>query len=124
MHRLSRFILLVASLASLSPTLTRADDATDPALLQLRSQAAPLFESAAREFSVPADLLRAYAFVHTRWTIPVVTDDPAHTPPIYGIMGLHDGREGWFVDQIDHAAQLLGVPADLVRHTSVRLNVE
>jgi hypothetical protein len=82
-----------------------------------------MFDAAAQEFSVPADLLRAYAFVHTRWTIPVVTDDPAHTPAIYGIMGLHDGREGWFIDQIDHAAQLLGVPPDLVRQdlqTNVR----
>jgi hypothetical protein len=90
--------------------------------MRIREQAGPLFESAAQEFSVPADLLRAYAFVHTRWSIPSVIDDPAHTPAIYGIMGLHDGREGWFINQIGPAAKLLGVPEDQIRQ-DLRTNV-
>jgi len=115
-------LLAVALIAHLVIPSARADDASDFAQMQIREQAGPLFDSAAQEFSVPADLLRAYAFVHTRWSLPAVTDDPAHTPAIYGIMGLHDGREGWFINQLGRAAKLLGVSEDQIRH-DLRTNV-
>ena len=115
-------LLAVALIAHLVIPSARADDASDFAQMQIREQAGPLFDSAAQEFSVPADLLRAYAFVHTRWSLPAVTDDPAHTPAIYGIMGLHDGREGWFISQVGRAAKLLGVSEEQIRH-DLRTNV-
>jgi hypothetical protein len=91
----------------------------------LRAKAPSLFESAADEFGVPADLLRAYAFVHTHWANTHVerSAEEGHMPVIYGIMGLHDGRDGWFIDQIGRAALLLGVPADEIKNdpqTNVR----
>jgi len=92
------------------------DPATGAARQALREGAQPMFDEAGREFGVPPDLLRAYAFVHTHWANTHEGADPGagHMPAIFGIMGLHDGREGWFRDQVGRASELLGVPREQI----------
>jgi N-acetyl-anhydromuramyl-L-alanine amidase AmpD len=68
----------------------------------------PVFESAAREFSVPASLLKGIAFVETRWmhVRPETSfDSDRHMPPAYGVMGLRDDE--WFGHSLIGAARLI-----------------
>ncbi|MEK7249582.1 MAG: hypothetical protein AAB209_04080, partial [Bacteroidota bacterium] len=66
----------------------------------------PVFESAAREFNVPASLLKGIAFVETRWmhVRPETSfDSDRHMPPAYGVMGLRDDE--WFGHSLIGAAR-------------------
>jgi hypothetical protein len=70
-----------------------------------------LFEEAAKEFNVPADILKAVAFAETRWDHltwpPGETESPeTGMPRPYGIMSLWDNR--FFGHSLVEAARLLG----------------
>ena len=93
-------------------------------IIALRQLAEPLFETSAQEFGVPADLLRAYAFVQTRWAVPDHNrhESCTHMPLPYGIMGLHDGQQGVFRNQVGRAARLLGITEDEVK-TDLATNI-
>jgi hypothetical protein len=66
-----------------------------------------LFRSASHESGVPANLLRAVAFVESRWTqhVPSAAEEGA-MPPAYGVMGLHD--DDWFGHSLRDAAAFIG----------------
>jgi hypothetical protein len=72
-----------------------------------------VFERASAESRVPAELLRAIAFVESRWT----QHRPAHAeedamPAAYGVMGLRD--DNWFGHSLVDAAAMIGRnPAEL-----------
>src|SRR5262245_44909622 len=109
---------LVSALAML-PAIVGAQavvPARSRARLALRAAAQPLFDEAGREFGVPPDLLRAYAFVHTHWADTRQGAEPreGQMPALFGIMGLHDGQEGWFRDQVGMASARLGVPREQI----------
>jgi len=76
-----------------------------------------LFESAAREFNVPADVLKGIAFAETRWEQlqwpPGETASPdTGMPRPYGIMSLWDNP--YFGHSLVDAARLIGKdPAEL-----------
>src|SRR5262245_58619951 len=114
---------LVSALAML-PEVVGAEavvPARSRARLALRAAAQPLFDEAGREFAVPPDLLRAYAFVHTHWADTRQGAEPAEgqMPALFGIMGLHDGQEGWFRDQVGMAAERLGVSRDVIEQDTL-----
>lgn len=76
----------------------------------------PVFESAAREFSVPASILKGIAFVETRWmhVRPEISHETeSHMPPAYGVMGLRD--DDWFGHSLSESARLSGLPLSVVR---------
>jgi N-acetyl-anhydromuramyl-L-alanine amidase AmpD len=97
------------------------DPAASRARLVLRQAAQPMFDEAGREFGVPPDLLRAYAFVHTHWADTRQGTEPAegHMPALFGIMGLHDGQEGWFRDQVGMASERLGEPREQIEEDTL-----
>jgi hypothetical protein len=70
-----------------------------------------LFEAAAREFNVPADILKGVAFAETRWEHltwpPGETESPeTGMPRPYGIMSLWDNK--YFGHSLIEAAALIG----------------
>src|SRR5438477_2051948 len=69
-----------------------------------------LFEKAAKEFNVPADILKGLAFAETRWEHltwpPGETRSPENgMPRPYGIMSLQDNE--WFGHTLIEAATLI-----------------
>ena len=71
----------------------------------------PVFESAAAEFGVPADLLKAVSFAETRWQHVEGHQEFEGMPAAYGLMALRGER-------LERGAQLAGVrvqPADPLR---------
>ncbi len=77
----------------------------------------PVFESAAREFGVPASVLKGIAFVETRWmhVRPETShESESHMPPAYGVMGLRD--DDWFGHSLSESARLSGLPLSEVRN--------
>ena len=74
-----------------------------------------LFEAAAREFKVPADVLKGVAFTETRWEHltwpPGETESPeSGMPRPYGIMSLWDNK--YFGHSLLEAAALIGKDAE------------
>ena len=74
-----------------------------------------LFEKAAKEFNVPADILKGLAFAETRWEHltwpPGETRSPENgMPRPYGIMSLQDNE--WFGHTLIEAAKLIGKDPD------------
>ncbi len=74
-----------------------------------------LFEQAAKEFNVPADLLKGVAFAETRWeqlTWPPgeTTSPDTGMPRPYGIMSLWDNQ--YFGHSLTEAAALIGKTPD------------
>ena len=74
-----------------------------------------LFEAAAKEFNVPADILKGVAFAETRWEHltwpPGETASPATgMPRPYGIMSLWDNK--YFGHSLTEAAALIGKTPD------------
>src|SRR5258706_9009748 len=75
-----------------------------------------VFADAARESGVPAELLRAIAYVETRWTqrTPGALQGDDAPPPSYGVMGLRD--DDWFGHSLVDAAAMIGrTPEELKR---------
>jgi hypothetical protein len=77
-----------------------------------------LFEQAAKEFNVPADILKGVAFAETRWEH--LTWPPGETaspetgmPRPYGIMSLMDNK--YFGHSLTEAAQLLGQDPEVLK---------
>jgi hypothetical protein len=77
-----------------------------------------LFDQAAKEFNVPADILKAVAFAETRWDHltwpPGETASPeSGMPRPYGIMSLWDNR--YFGHSLIEAAQLIGENPEVLK---------
>src|SRR5262245_12958362 len=77
-----------------------------------------LFERAAAEFDVPADVLKGIAFAETRWahlTWPAgETASPCNgMPRPFGIMSLWDNE--WFGHSLVEAAALIGEPVEVLK---------
>ena len=77
-----------------------------------------LFEQAAKEFNVPADILKGVAFAETRWEH--LTWPPGETaspetgmPGPYGIMSLWDNK--YFGHSLIEAAKLLGMDPEALK---------
>jgi len=74
-----------------------------------------LFEAAAKEFNVPADILKGVAFAETRWEHlmwPPGEEASPETgiPRPFGIMSLWDNK--WFGHSLIEAAALIGMTPD------------
>src|SRR2546423_12397809 len=77
-----------------------------------------LFDQAAKEFNVPADLLKGVAFAETRWEHltwpPGETSSPeTGMPRPYGIMSLWDNR--YFGHSLIEAAQLISQDPEVLK---------
>ena len=125
--KIRNFIFLLLLLA-LPADFARAGDAPPPASVSLEEQRyqkaiadftakmkdmnyPALFDKAAQEFNVPADILKGVAFAETRWTQlqwpPGETVSPdTGMPRPYGIMSLWDNA--FFGHSLQQAAQLIG----------------
>ncbi|WP_224247617.1 golvesin C-terminal-like domain-containing protein [Hyalangium gracile] len=68
----------------------------------------PLFDEAAREFNVPADLLKAISYSETRWEMVHGEEEFAGMPAAHGVMALRG-------QAIERGAALVGVSAEQVR---------
>ncbi|MBN1207197.1 MAG: N-acetylmuramoyl-L-alanine amidase [Myxococcaceae bacterium] len=75
----------------------------------------PLFDKAAAEFNVPADLLKAISFSETRWQMVAGEEEFEGLAPAFGVMALRGER-------LERGAALAGVPAELVR-TDAQANI-
>lgn len=73
------------------------------------------FERAAAEFAVPVDLLKAIAWVNTRWEMVEGDEEHEGVPPAWGIMALRG-------DQLAAGAALVDASEDAVR-TDLDTNV-
>ncbi|MCL4540016.1 MAG: Ig-like domain-containing protein [Bacteroidetes bacterium] len=77
------------------------------------------FQSAAREFNVPAPILEAIGYTQTRWTQIRYTPQEIENrsrdmqPPLFGVMGLRD--DDWFGHSLDSAAKLITLSADSLK---------
>jgi hypothetical protein len=80
-----------------------------------------IFEQAAEESGVPIDILRAIAFVESRWSPhPAVVDGETGRPASYGIMGLRD--DDWFGHSLVDAAAMIGrTPDELKRDRALNI---
>ncbi len=82
----------------------------------------PVFQSAADEFGIPAEILQAIAFAESRWTqiIPeqVVSESDRHMPPAYGVMGLRD--DNWFGHSLIQAASLITSKPDELKENAAQ----
>ena len=86
------------------------------AVSQPEQNLGPLFESAAREFDVPAAVLEGIAFIETRWAHirpQAKLDHERHMPPAYGVMGLRDDE--WFGHSLRDAARLTNATPDVLK---------
>ncbi|SEM75590.1 N-acetylmuramoyl-L-alanine amidase [Stigmatella aurantiaca] len=75
----------------------------------------PLFEQAAREFNVPANLLKAISFSETRWQMWEGLSEFEGMAPAYGVMALRGER-------LERGAALAGVSVEAAR-TEARANI-
>ena len=74
-----------------------------------------LFDDAAREFGVPASLLRSISYVETRWQMVHGVEEFAGQPAAHGLMALRG-------DRLSQAARLSGAAEEVVR-TDAAANV-
>src|SRR5690606_21648248 len=97
----------VASISALAlACVNQAGDAEPPLeAMSLES----LFEDAAAEFDVPADLLMAVGFAETGWEMVEGGREFEGVAPAYGVMGLRG-------DRLTEAAALAGVDPDGARY--------
>ena len=70
-----------------------------------RTALEPYFEEAASEFGVPAALLKAIAYVESKWLQIVPDETDTHHQIVYGVMGLRD--DDWFGHSLLEAARLV-----------------
>ncbi|MDY7226197.1 N-acetylmuramoyl-L-alanine amidase [Hyalangium rubrum] len=79
-----------------------ADAAKDAAGRGTEGQLDPLFDEAARDFNVPADLLKAISFTETRWQMVSGEEEFDGMPAAFGVMALRGER-------LERGAALAGV---------------
>jgi hypothetical protein len=123
-------LVFAASLALTASTVFAADDATAQEEQRYQQSIAEftqkmknanypaLFDKAAQEFNVPADILKGVAFAETRWTQlqwpPGETASPATgMPRPYGIMSLWDND--YFGHSLLEAAKLIGQDPEVLK---------
>ncbi|WP_444547783.1 golvesin C-terminal-like domain-containing protein [Stigmatella ashevillensis] len=75
----------------------------------------PLFEKAAREFNIPADLLKSISFTETRWQMVRGEEEFEGMAPAFGVMALRGER-------LERGAALAGVSVEQAR-TDVLANI-
>jgi N-acetyl-anhydromuramyl-L-alanine amidase AmpD len=90
----------------------RVEESDEGAMVEAPGWAAPeldpLFEEAAREFGVPAPLLKGISYAETRWQMVRGEEEFEGRPAAFGVMGLRGAR-------LEQGAALAGVPAEAVR---------
>ena len=97
--------------ASWGSTAHAAQIPAPPAVLSDRAHLEVDFDQASRDFGVPSNLLRAIAYVESRWhhSIPEESDAVGAEAPhqrAYGVMGLRD--DDWFGHSLRQSAALIG----------------
>ena len=91
-----------------APTPTEQPAGTAQTPLELD----PLFQAAADEFAVPADLLKAVSFAETRWQHVEGHQEFEGMPAAYGLMALRGER-------LERGAQLAGVSVDAAKRDAL-----
>ncbi len=110
-----RHALLAVLLSFVSITaFARGHESPDPNLSSNAQQLDRMFARAADEFGVPADLLRAIAFVESRWTSHTPVIEEGAMPPSYGVMGLRD--DDYFGHSLVDAAAMIGRTPDELKN--------
>jgi hypothetical protein len=79
-------------------------DQEDPAATQkeLLGSISDAFDSASREFDIPAEILKSIAYAETRWEMVIGEQEFEGQQPAFGVMGLRE-------QQVARAAELAGV---------------
>jgi N-acetyl-anhydromuramyl-L-alanine amidase AmpD len=91
-----------------NPSTAVADAAKEAVGRGSTGQLDPLFDQAAREFNVPADLLKAVSFTETRWQMVRGEQEFEGMPAAFGVMALRG-------EALEVGAALVGVSAEAVR---------
>lgn len=91
-----------------NPTNAVADAAQDAVNRGSMGQLDAHFDQAAREFNVPADLLKAISFTETRWQMVRGETEFEGMPAAFGVMALRG-------EALERGAALAGVSAEAVR---------
>ncbi|HVG62249.1 MAG TPA: N-acetylmuramoyl-L-alanine amidase [Hyalangium sp.] len=91
-----------------SPSSAIADAAQDAVNRGSTGKLDPLFDQAAGEFNVPADLLKAISFAETRWQMVRGEQEFEGMPAAFGVMALRG-------EALERGAALAGVSAEAVR---------
>jgi N-acetyl-anhydromuramyl-L-alanine amidase AmpD len=91
-----------------NPSNAIADSAVEAVTRGSAGELDPLFGQAAREFNVPADLLKAISFTETRWQMVRGEQEFEGMPAAFGVMALRG-------EQLERGAALAGVSAEAVR---------
>ena len=94
------------------PCTTSRSVSAAPARVPDSSQYDLLFQQAAREFGVPASLLRSISYVETRWQMVHGEEEFVGQPAAHGLMALRGAR-------LRQAARLSGVPEEVVKTDAV-----
>jgi N-acetyl-anhydromuramyl-L-alanine amidase AmpD len=94
--------------AEQAPNQAIADSARDAVNHGSTGELDSRFDQAAREFNVPADLLKAISFTETRWQMVAGEQEFDTMPAAFGVMALRG-------EQLERGAALAGVSAELVR---------
>jgi N-acetyl-anhydromuramyl-L-alanine amidase AmpD len=92
----------------MKPTNVVADAAQDAVNRGSTGQLDSHFDQAAREFNVPADLLKAVSFTETRWQMVRGEEEFEGMPAAFGVMALRGAA-------LERGAALAGVTAEAVR---------
>jgi N-acetyl-anhydromuramyl-L-alanine amidase AmpD/predicted small lipoprotein YifL len=92
-----------------NPSNAVADAAQDAVNRGSTGQLDPLFDKAARQFNVPADLLKAISFTETRWQMVRGEEEFPGQAPAFGLMALRGAA-------LERGAALAGVSAEEVRN--------
>ena len=107
--------LLIASACATSPDDANTGDANLQALDNGRNPLEAIFEDAAREFKVPANLLEAIAYTETHMQMVRGEQEFEGRPAAFGVMALRG-------DTLLRGAKLAGVAPEKVR-TDARANI-
>jgi N-acetyl-anhydromuramyl-L-alanine amidase AmpD len=92
----------------MKPTNAVADAAQDAVNRGSTGQLDSHFDQAAREFNVPADLLKAISFAETRWQMVRGEEEFEGMPAAFGVMALRGAA-------LERGAALAGVTAEAAR---------
>ncbi|HEX8702784.1 MAG TPA: peptidoglycan recognition family protein, partial [Myxococcaceae bacterium] len=98
-----------------NPTSNIADAAREAAGRGSAGELDPLFASAAREFNVPVDLLKAISFTETRWQMVRGEEEFDGMPAAYGVMALRGA-------ELERGAALAGVSVEQAQ-TDAKANI-